>query len=297
LDLLSGYTFGDVENSSGKVTTVWVSPNGRRGRREPDAVVEHHLHAGPAALLRTLHPPDVGSSHAIKIPTFEQLAECVQTYAGSVTVFDPITPEVGMPQLVRGDVPGRRLPAVVRIIDNAWPGNTVEQWLADYDAGTGERPHATTSIAISSLPPGPETWDFGNKPLSDGMNIGGILARWPRVTSSSLTHGWAALQRRDDDGDRRVRPQRYYRQGGHRPGDGNRGRCGQGGGCRGAGRWRGRPSPAPEKAEEGGEGEKSEKARGGEGHVCGEAEKAEADTATSAEKSSASTAGGSTDAA
>ena len=102
----------------------------------------------------------------------------MQTYAaGSVIAFDPITPGSPVcPNSCEGMSQDDGFPAVVRMIDNAWPGNpTVEQWLADYDAGTANVPtqhNIDRNIELYRL--GSETWDFGNKPLSDEyVNIGG----------------------------------------------------------------------------------------------------------------------------
>ena len=105
-DLLNGYTFGDVENSSGKVYDgLGITGNRRRrGRQEPDAVVEHDLTLEPTAPFENqyfAHLMSDPSDNAIKMITFEQLGRMMQTYAaGSVIAFDPITPGSRMPQLL-----------------------------------------------------------------------------------------------------------------------------------------------------------------------------------------------------
>ncbi len=175
VDLLNGYTFGDVENSSGKVYDglgITGTVDGEDGKSlmpwsnttftlEPTAPFENyfaHLMSDP-------------SDNAIKMITFEQLGRMMQTYAaGSVIAFDPITPgSPGCPNSCEGMSQDDGFPAIVRMINNAWPGNpTLEQWLASYDAGTANVPtqqNIDRNIELYRM--GSENWDFGNKPLSD----------------------------------------------------------------------------------------------------------------------------------
>ncbi len=180
-DLLNGYTFGDVENTSGKVYDglgITGTVDGENGKSlmpwsnttftlEPTAPFENyfaHLMSDP-------------SENAVKVPTFEQLGRMLQTYAaGSVIAFDPITPgSPGCPNSCEGMSQDDGFPALVRMINNMWPGNpTLEQWLASYDAGTANVPtqhNIDRNIELYRM--GSETWDFGNAPLSDEyVNIG-----------------------------------------------------------------------------------------------------------------------------
>ncbi len=175
LDMLNGYTFGDVENSSGKVYDglgITGTVDGEDGKSympwsnttftlEPTAPFENyfaHLMSDP-------------SENEIQIPTLEQFGRMLQTYAaGSVIAFDPITPgSPGCPDSCEGMSQDDGFPAIVRMISNMWPGNTtLEQWLASYDAGTANVPtqeNIDRNIELYRM--GSETWDFGNAPLSD----------------------------------------------------------------------------------------------------------------------------------
>ena len=175
LDMLNGYTFGDVENSSGKVYDglgITGTVEGEDGKSympwsnttftlEPTAPFENyfaHLMSDPA-------------ENQIKIPTLEQVGRMMQTYtAGMVIAFDPITPGSPMcPNSCEGMSQDDAYPAIVRAISNAWPGNTtLEQWLASYDNGTANVPtQHNIDRNIELYRRGSEFWDFNEAPLSD----------------------------------------------------------------------------------------------------------------------------------
>ena len=314
-DLLSGYTFGDVENSSGKVYDglgITGTVDGEDGASlMPWSNTTFTL--DPAAPFENYftHLTSDPSQNAIKIPTFEQLGRMMQTYAaGSVIAFDPITPGSPVcPNSCEGMSQDDGFPAVVRMIDNAWPGNpTVEQWLADYDAGTANVPtqhNIDRNIELYRL--GSETWDFGNKPLSDeyvniggnpsslapgfhqfftsmGMDVGPLYSdETTTETAEVTTSGTTAKAATRTAATETAAP-------GAAKAEAAEARAAEA---------EASEAQAPEKAEKAEKAEKSEKAEKAEKDTSAEkAEKAEkADTATSAEKSSASTAGGSTDAA